>query len=248
MQGRFSSVDPLLGSATVIDPASWNKYTYVRNNPLKYIDPSGLIWLEAKDGSGYMWVDDKKYKQDDYKDKWNEVATGTVISLGGVSGDYKKYENLVGSWVSLGKNGTLDPAAEPAEVTVRASDEDQERLETVAREIGGTVEAGNIVRNSSATPYHVAVDRLHSMGFRDFWNPMPDHWGGSDHEGQIDNNWYHLTLKYPDKFTTNCDPAGVGGCSLTPDPNAPWSGLDFHYHTREPHNHWQDYLPWGWSY
>jgi RHS repeat-associated protein len=38
--GRFSSPDPLAGS--VSDPQSLNRYTYVRNNPLNAVDPTGL--------------------------------------------------------------------------------------------------------------------------------------------------------------------------------------------------------------
>jgi RHS repeat-associated protein len=41
-QGRFTSVDPLGASAIVSDPQSFNRYTYVLNNPLKYVDPDGL--------------------------------------------------------------------------------------------------------------------------------------------------------------------------------------------------------------
>lgn len=41
-QGRFTSVDPLLASAKLSQPQSWNRYAYVLNNPLKLVDPSGL--------------------------------------------------------------------------------------------------------------------------------------------------------------------------------------------------------------
>jgi RHS repeat-associated protein len=41
-QGRFTSVDPLGASAIVSNPQSFNRYTYVLNNPLKYIDPDGM--------------------------------------------------------------------------------------------------------------------------------------------------------------------------------------------------------------
>jgi RHS repeat-associated protein len=41
MQGRFTSPDDLLNDTNAIDPASWNLYAYVRNNPLRYDDPSG---------------------------------------------------------------------------------------------------------------------------------------------------------------------------------------------------------------
>ncbi len=37
--GRFLSIDPVLGEASV--PQSWNRYAYVLNNPLRLVDPSG---------------------------------------------------------------------------------------------------------------------------------------------------------------------------------------------------------------
>ncbi|MFV0388394.1 MAG: RHS repeat-associated core domain-containing protein [Pyrinomonadaceae bacterium] len=43
--GRFSVADPLLSSATIKSPQSWNRYSYVYNNPTIYIDPYGLyVW------------------------------------------------------------------------------------------------------------------------------------------------------------------------------------------------------------
>jgi RHS repeat-associated protein len=41
-QGRFTSPDPLLSSAGVLSPQTWNRYTYGMNNPLSYIDRNGL--------------------------------------------------------------------------------------------------------------------------------------------------------------------------------------------------------------
>ncbi len=40
-QGRFTSPDPPLLDQHIEDPQSWNLYTYARNNPLRFIDPSG---------------------------------------------------------------------------------------------------------------------------------------------------------------------------------------------------------------
>jgi RHS repeat-associated protein len=42
-QGRFTSPDPLMASANVADPQSWNRYSYAGNNPLRYVDPLGLF-------------------------------------------------------------------------------------------------------------------------------------------------------------------------------------------------------------
>jgi len=41
-QGRFLSVDPLGASANILNPQSFNRYSYVNNNPVNSIDPAGL--------------------------------------------------------------------------------------------------------------------------------------------------------------------------------------------------------------
>lgn len=53
--GRFLSVDPSWGSAQLQVPQSWNRYAYVMNNPLRYIDPTGrepeCIVIKLEDGT-----------------------------------------------------------------------------------------------------------------------------------------------------------------------------------------------------
>jgi RHS repeat-associated protein len=57
VQGRFTAPDPLLSSATVGDPQSWNRYSYTVNNPLRYIDPDGLWWWDASAGGSLSDAD-----------------------------------------------------------------------------------------------------------------------------------------------------------------------------------------------
>ncbi|MBX9604460.1 MAG: hypothetical protein K2X35_25900 [Bryobacteraceae bacterium] len=40
-QGRFASPDEFTKDSNVADPQSWNKFAYARNNPLRYVDPTG---------------------------------------------------------------------------------------------------------------------------------------------------------------------------------------------------------------
>ena len=41
--GRFISSDPYQASASIGDPASWNRSAYVQNDPVSFNDPSGLL-------------------------------------------------------------------------------------------------------------------------------------------------------------------------------------------------------------
>jgi RHS repeat-associated protein len=40
--GRFSTTDPLMASASAINPQTFNRYIYVLNSPYKLLDPTGL--------------------------------------------------------------------------------------------------------------------------------------------------------------------------------------------------------------
>ncbi|MEO8649244.1 MAG: RHS repeat-associated core domain-containing protein [Acidobacteriota bacterium] len=50
--GRFTSVDPLTASATIKNPQTFNRYSYVTNSPYKFTDPLGLMQADASQGWG----------------------------------------------------------------------------------------------------------------------------------------------------------------------------------------------------
>jgi RHS repeat-associated protein len=59
--GRFSQADTIIPG--VGNPISWDRYAFVINNPLKYVDPTGNNYECGPDG---IWCDDKPENDDDY--------------------------------------------------------------------------------------------------------------------------------------------------------------------------------------
>ena len=54
-QGRYTTIDPLTASATIRNPQTFNRYSYVLNSPYKFTDPLGLLPMSDtgyRDGSG----------------------------------------------------------------------------------------------------------------------------------------------------------------------------------------------------
>jgi RHS repeat-associated protein len=66
--GRFTSTDPLMASASVSSPESWNRYTYSFNNPLRFTDPSGMA------PGDYYNLDGKQIGTDGVDDGMNYIV------------------------------------------------------------------------------------------------------------------------------------------------------------------------------
>lgn len=52
--GRWTSPDPYRGSMLITDPQTFNRYTYVNNDPVNFVDPSGLNMMGAGGASCYI--------------------------------------------------------------------------------------------------------------------------------------------------------------------------------------------------
>lgn len=68
--GRFLSADPLIQAP--YNSQSYNRYSYVMNNPLSLVDPSGYSWLSKK------WKSVKKAAR---KIDWKEVGRFTLRTM-----------------------------------------------------------------------------------------------------------------------------------------------------------------------
>ena len=56
--GRFLSSDPKPWRRSTMKLQTWNKYAYVRENPIKYIDPEGLAECASVSGFEDIQIDD----------------------------------------------------------------------------------------------------------------------------------------------------------------------------------------------
>ena len=53
--GRFTTIDPVYTwTENLVDPQRWNRYSYVRNNPLKYTDPDGRCVYPGADCGQFL--------------------------------------------------------------------------------------------------------------------------------------------------------------------------------------------------
>jgi hypothetical protein len=48
-------------STGLLMPQSWNRYAFVINNPLTYIDPSGTIWVRNNQNGKIYWIPDNQW-------------------------------------------------------------------------------------------------------------------------------------------------------------------------------------------
>ncbi len=136
--GRFSSVDPLPSSATLRNPQTLNRYSYVFNAPYQFVDPLGLIYLTNNNGKDIIWIPDGVYEKNEafFKNKgYSIVPEGTRFDVGeGSTGIFAPY---VGATVILGPNGNLTPVMPDGVSPVQSERADDDSIQQM---LNGTEE------------------------------------------------------------------------------------------------------------
>lgn len=109
--GRFTSVDPLNASATIKNPQTLNRYTYVLNSPYKFTDPLGM-----RPCSGARW--------DSWCDDSGDLGGGEIFRE-----SLAKYEEMVGKTIEAARKEEEGERGEEPTGTAGAEGGGQPRIE-----------------------------------------------------------------------------------------------------------------------
>ncbi len=92
--GRFTGVDPANAGADPLVPQGWNGYAYAINNPLAFIDPTGLSW--RRNNEAVTWTDDACEDGDSNCFDTLAVAEGSGITVYGSesASDIRQYNSI----------------------------------------------------------------------------------------------------------------------------------------------------------
>jgi len=85
-QGRFTSPDPASASAKPSDPQTWNRYAYVTNNPLRYVDPDGRDRMEILLNQDVHALVRGQITRKEYEDRLKARGQGALVAAGLLSG------------------------------------------------------------------------------------------------------------------------------------------------------------------
>jgi RHS repeat-associated protein len=100
--GRFASVDPSMESVVLRNPQSWNRYAYTINNPLRYIDPNGELWIASGDSADpYSWVDDCQKNRKCYQSRAAAVSGQLRVYGAKNAQDVKNYDPNSSGYIDL---------------------------------------------------------------------------------------------------------------------------------------------------
>ncbi len=162
IHGRFTSVDPLIASANPANPQTFNRYSYVMNQPTTMVDPSGLEACSAEHSYSDCGGDDGFWGSGEFGDDvayLNSIPGGAAglrfhsIMTNGYDPEFNQFVGDVTIHYNTGACGQGVSALCGGVITLHKPSLDDVNAE-VSR-LGGVIRAersrvGNILRSQQA--------------------------------------------------------------------------------------------------
>jgi RHS repeat-associated protein len=104
--GRFTSVDPLMASANPANPQTFNRYSYVMNQPTHMVDPSGLEACEESDIANCSGFDDEEWGAPAPRSERRGHARYESILNNSYDPETNRYTGTVTFYVYAGSNAS----------------------------------------------------------------------------------------------------------------------------------------------
>lgn len=207
-RGRFMQADQLsLGAADFNRPQTLNRYAYTSNDPVNFVDPTGL---------------DEVYRVEP-----STPGGFTVNVFAGSGGQAKSLAEIFGA--GIGGGGTiLDELAPTESAGYLPEPQDPAQQGRCEAPTWDELTGPNGIINQLLNPLgieHTYANERHNYSitqqgsFRDFTNrltaqgwerfstdPHPDHWGMDDYRKQYQGEWYHLSIGRPQTYIEGAVP------------------------------------------
>jgi len=206
--GRWTSLDPYNGSMSIGDPQSFNRYVYVENDPINYVDSSGLDPIVLFDGISPLGISGFRYGPDWGYSGYHGSLNILIMNIRGSSYyDYPLLGQMI-NFVNWGRSVFGRPNRSGGKPCDEAG---WEKLwaayNRLAGELGGKAvvdphgprgDTTYIKLRKGFRNYNKVIARLKALGFSQIYgNQSRAHIGGSDWSVQQGNYWLHVTVGYP---------------------------------------------------
>jgi RHS repeat-associated protein len=145
--GRFMSPDPkFLMKQKLVDPQQWNMYSYVRNNPLRFTDPTGEY--VCKDSAKCDSANDKAFQA-----QLNAIK-GARDTYKSDSKEYKRLDKILSDYGGAGDKGTANGKTVQVDFTNKG---DGARTQSISKDTIGVNFRSDFAQSAQKDPVAEAV-------------------------------------------------------------------------------------------
>lgn len=117
--GRFTAADPLMASAEIVNPQTFDRYAYVGNNPINLTDPTGEIWGQLN--GSLQWFKNQAALEAAGYSNYNALVgmvNGGLVVLSATANSYTAVANAEEALRLIAASGATAAALEASAVAL----------------------------------------------------------------------------------------------------------------------------------